>query len=57
MLLLVVARRKDGRFSARFHKQGCYNDEQRAARAHNLANLKYWGMSPKTELNFNMEII
>lgn len=33
---------------------GSYVDEEQAAKAHDLAALKYWGTGPNTKLNFNI---
>ncbi|KAG1366436.1 AP2-like ethylene-responsive transcription factor PLT2 [Cocos nucifera] len=33
-------------------KHGSYDSEEKAARAHDLAALKYWGPNPNTKLNF-----
>jgi hypothetical protein len=33
---------------------GSYVTEENAARAHDLAALKYWGAGPNTKLNFNV---
>ena len=33
---------------------GSYLTEEQAARAHDLAALKYWGTGPNTKLNFNV---
>ncbi|KAL5219746.1 hypothetical protein ABZP36_024459 [Zizania latifolia] len=35
-------------------KHGIYVTEENAARAHDLAALKYWGAEPSTKLNFNI---
>jgi hypothetical protein len=35
---------------------GSYVDEEQAAKAHDLAALKYWGTGPNTKLNFNVRI-
>uniref|UniRef100_A0A0E0LRR9 AP2/ERF domain-containing protein n=1 Tax=Oryza punctata TaxID=4537 RepID=A0A0E0LRR9_ORYPU len=35
-------------------KHGSYVTEENAARAHDLAALKYWGAGPNTKLNFNV---
>ncbi|RLM99894.1 AP2-like ethylene-responsive transcription factor AIL1 [Panicum miliaceum] len=35
-------------------KHGSYVTEEQAARAHDLAALKYWGTGPNTKLNFNI---
>ncbi|KAF0897666.1 hypothetical protein E2562_000384 [Oryza meyeriana var. granulata] len=35
-------------------KHGSYVTEESAARAHDLAALKYWGAGPTTKLNFNI---
>ncbi|XP_020572790.1 AP2-like ethylene-responsive transcription factor PLT2 isoform X2 [Phalaenopsis equestris] len=38
--------------SRRKGKHGSYESEEKAARAHDLAVLKYWGLSQTTKLNF-----
>ncbi|XP_066352813.1 AP2-like ethylene-responsive transcription factor CRL5 isoform X2 [Miscanthus floridulus] len=35
-------------------KHGSYVTEEQAAKAHDLAALKYWGTGPNTKLNFNI---
>lgn len=35
---------------------GSYVNEEQAAKAHDLAALKYWGTGPNTKLNFNVRI-
>ena len=35
---------------------GSYVTEEQAAKAHDLATLKYWGTGPNTKLNFNVRI-
>nr|AVY91845.1 ovule development [Saccharum hybrid cultivar SP80-3280] len=42
----------DGR--KRKGKHGSYVNEEQAAKAHDLAALKYWGTGPNTKLNFNI---
>lgn len=36
---------------------GSYNSEEKAARAHDLAALKYWGPSPSVKLNFPVRLL
>jgi hypothetical protein len=36
---------------------GSYVTEENAARAHDLAALKYWGAGPNTKLNFNVRTV
>ncbi|KAK1313927.1 AP2-like ethylene-responsive transcription factor AIL5 [Acorus calamus] len=43
---------KEGR--KRKGRQGSYSSEEKAARAYDLAALKYWGPNPSTKLNFSI---
>lgn len=36
---------------------GSYESEEKAARAHDLAALKYWGPGPNAKLNFSVRIL
>ncbi|KAM0849766.1 hypothetical protein ACQ4PT_053522 [Festuca glaucescens] len=45
---------KHAQFDHRFGNTGSYVTEESAARAHDLAALKYWGINQHTKMNFNV---
>jgi hypothetical protein len=53
----VCLEHKAAQFNHHFGNTGSYVTEESAARAHDLAALKYWGISQHTKLNFNVRTV
>jgi hypothetical protein len=53
----VCLEHKAAQFDHRFVNTGSYVTEESAARAHDLAALKYWGINQHTKMNFNVRTV
>jgi hypothetical protein len=57
IIYCVCLEHKAAQFDHRFGNTGSYVTEESAARAHDLAALKYWGINQHTKMNFNVRTV